>query len=309
MAEKQTATWKIALGYASFSVAAFVFFFYVTFPFGAIRERITGEAAAQGYELTMSSLGPGLFGVTAKGLEIKSKAPPGMDGRVPEAVMIDSLALRPSVFPLGLAFRANAFGGTATGAVGGIDTVALRVNLDELDLSQGNLKGFTGMNLSGLISGNVDLEIPKTTAGNVKGPAEPDLGAASGVISLKGEEVTINGGTVTVPYMGQPTPMDLPKIIIGALDAQLTFEKGQGKIDAFSAKSTDLQAIGTGTLKLAKRFEYAEPNLELRYKIEDDLKKRLGPLSMGVSMLPSDPKDPTFKLSKVTGFLGRPNFR
>ena len=71
----------------------------------------------------------------------------------------------------------------------------------------------------------------------------------------------------------------------------------------------DLELAGEGTIKLAKRVEYSELNLALKFKMEEDLKKRLGPLSMATSVLQRDPKDPTFNMAKVTGFLGRPNFR
>lgn len=309
MGDRQTATWKIVLGYVAFAIAAFVFFFYLTFPFDTVRTRLESEASATGYDLDIGKLGPGLFGVTATNVNVRRKGQPGDDGKPNEPLHIDSVALRPSLFPLGLAFRANAFGGKVTGAVGGIHDLSLQVNLDGVDLSKGNIKGFSGMDLAGTLNGAVNLVVPKTVVGgpNAKGPEEPDFGAANGSIVLEGSEVTVNGGEVNLPSMGGA--MGLPRIVLGNLVAKVSIEKGQGKFETLTAKSSDLNLMGSGTLKLAKRLEYSEPNLELKFKLEDELKKRLGPLSMGLTMLQSDPKDPTFRVAHLTGFLGRPNFR
>lgn len=304
MAERQTSTWKFVLGYVAFAVAAFAFFFYLTFPFDTVRSRVEQEAAASGYDVEIGHLGPGLFGVTASEVKLRKKAA----AKPSEPLQLDKVALRPSFFPLGLAFRAQALGGKVTGAVGGLKELAVHLELDGVDLSQGNLKGFTGLDLAGTLDGELNLSVPKSTiGGNSKTPAEPDFGAASGALTLDGEGVTVNGGEINIPSMGGA--MGLPKIIFGDLDARLTLEKGQGKLETLSAKSAEVSLLGSGTLKLARRLEYSEPNLEFKFKIEDALKKRLGPLSMGLTMLRSDPKDPTFRVAHITGFFGRPNFR
>lgn len=312
MAERQTATWKIVAGYVAFAIAAFGFFFYLTFPFDSVRHRIEQEASASGYDVEIGHLGPGLFGVTASNLKLRKRPGPPLPGagsaepKPSEPLHIDQVALRPSLFPLGLAFRADALGGTVSGAVGGMKELAVHLQLDGVDLSKGNVKGFSGMDLAGVLDGELNLTVPRITLGG-KGPAEPDFGAANGTLTLAGEGVTVNGGEINVPSMGGA--MGLPKIILGKLDAKLTVEKGQGKLETLNAKSSDLALQGSGTLKLAKRLEYSEPNLEFRFKVEDDLKKRLGPLSMGLTMLRSDPKDPTFRVAHLTGYLGRPSFR
>lgn len=318
MAETKTATWKIALGYAAFSIAAFLFFFYITFPFDTIRQRLSSELASSGYDIDMKSLGPGLFGVTASDVEIRKKVVPipGQEPKPAEPLLIDSIAFRPSIFPLGVAFRADALNGKVSGAVGGIGTLAVNVDLDDLDLSQGNLKGFSGLDLSGELDGHFSLTAPRSSSsaapppgqrGGAAGPGAPDFSQANGSLKLTGTGVTINGGSVPVASMGGE--VDLPKVILGDLDINVPVEKGLGTIEALSAKSTDVTLNGSGTLKLAKNLDYSEPNLELRFKIEEDLKKRLGAIAFGINMLPSDPKDREFKLARVTGFLARPNFR
>src|SRR5689334_3365779 len=183
MSDRQTATWKIILGYVAFATGAFVFFFYLTFPFDSVRSRIESEASATGYAVEIGHLGPGLFGVTASNVNVRKAPQPfaAADAKPSEPLHLDSVSLRPSLFPLGMAFRAKAMGGTVSGAVGGVKDLAVHLSLDDVDLSKGNVKGFSGMDLSGTLNGNVDLVVPRTVLGgpSAKGPSEPDFGAAN----------------------------------------------------------------------------------------------------------------------------------
>jgi type II secretion system protein N len=300
--------WQIIAAYVAFAVAAFLFFFYVTFPYDALRQRLKAEAAAAGWDVRIASMGPGFFGVTAHGVEVKKTVQAGAPEGAEEkpGLMLQALSLRPSLFPFGMAFNADVMGGHASGAVGGLGTLSVKVELNKVDLAKGNLKDFSGLDLTGVVSGNFALTAPKSPVGT--GPKEPDFGQASGAFNLKGDQVLVNGGTITVPMYGTPTPMDLPKIDFGNVDAKIDFEKGVGKIETFTAKSSDIDLSGTGTLKLARRLEYSEPNVDLRFKAEQDFVKRLGMLGAGLSMLKSDPKDPQYKAVKVGGLIGRPSF-
>ena len=312
MPERQIATWKIVVGYAAFGIAAFVFFFYLTFPYDTVRERVLNEARAAGYDMAIGKLGPGLFGITATNVDLRKRdvvQVEGMPESEPGALHLDKVSVRPSVWPLGAACRANAFGGTISGAVGGLSSLTVKADLSDVDLSNESITAYTGLKLAGTLDGALKLTAPQVPPPGGKGPAEPDFGAANGSFTLTGSDVTVNGGTMVVPMYGTPTPMDLPKIILGGLDVKVDFDKGQGKIEALKAKSSDLDLQGSGTVKLARRLEYSELNVELRFKFEDELKKRLGALSMALSVLQRDPKDPTYNAARITGFLGRPNFR
>jgi type II secretion system protein N len=309
MPERRIEPWKIALGYAAFSVLAFFFFFYVTFPYGALRERLEAEAAAQGYQVQMRGMGPGFFGVTARGVSLQRRPAPGEEARA-EPLQVDSIAFRPSIIPLGLAVRASMMDGTITGTVGGLGDLDLDLEASDLDLSGGNMKAFSGLDLTGTLSGRFTLDVPRTTPpGPGQRSAAPDFAQASGSLVLEGDEVGINGGTVTVPMYGQPTPVDLPKIALGDLNARIVFDKGQGKVDALDAQSTDVDLRGSGTVKLARRLELSELNVELRFKPDPQFQKRLGMIGAGMSMLQVDRQDPEYRLARVTGFLARPTFR
>jgi len=314
---------KRIAAYCAFAVLAFLLCLVLTFPYDAIRARVVTEAAAQGYAVRMSSLRPGLRGLTATDVRI-SKPPAPLSAetmstlsegdakalaRVPpaelgEALLVSSVALRPSLFPLGVAFHANALEGHVTGSVGAVGALAADVEMEGLKTSTGNLKGFTGMDLDGTLEGALSLDVPRG-AGAAAGF---DFSKANGSVRLNGAGLVIKGGTVTVPMYGTPTPMDLPRITLGDVRALLNIVEGAGTLEEMQGKSSDLELRGSGTLKLARRFEYSEPAMEFRIKADPDFVKRLGLIGAGLSVLPADRKDPGFRVAKLSGLLGRPKF-
>ncbi len=308
MAEQKTRLGLRIAGYVAFALVSLVVAFFVTFPYEALKDRVRLEADNAGYFVRIGSLGPGFFALTASDVQVSKKAdtdPP------PEALKLDKVSVGPSLFPPGVQVKVKGLGGTTSIVVGGLSTVKVKVDLDELDLSKGNVKGFTGIDFAGTLDAHVDLTLPKV-AGAGNGPSEPDLSQASGTISLDTKGLTVNGGNVSVviPQFGpDPTPLDLPKIALGEIVVRLKVDKGAGTVDDFKAKSSDLEAGLAGTLKLGKKVEYSDANLEVRVKPEAEFQKRLGLLGSALSMIPSDPKDPTWRLGHLTGYLGKPQFR
>lgn len=308
MAEKKTSLWKRIVGYVSFMLFALVAMFFVTFPYEALKDRTRIEADNAGYFLRIGKMGPGLFALRATDVEVSKKSnaePP------PEAMKIDSLTIGPSLFPPGVAVKLNMLGGSVVVRASGLGTTRIKVDAEDLDLTKGNLKGFSGIDFAGEVEAHVDLSIPRVAAAP-NSPAEPDLAQASGTISLETKGLAINGGTanITIPQFGpEPTPVDLPKIGIGEMLGRIKIDKGAASVDEFKSKSGDLELGITGTLKLAKRLEYSEPNMEIRVKPDPEFQKRLGLLGSALSMIGADPKDPTWRMGRLTGYLGRPQFR
>lgn len=303
--------WKIIAGYVAFTAGVFVFFLFLTFPYGAVEKRISAEALGQGLYVKFGSMGPGVFGVSASNVQISKKIEGG-DEVQPEAVILKSIALRPSLFPLGVAFRANVFGGTVTGAVGSVGDMILRLNIDDLNASDPNFKAISGLDMTGRFNGRLSLEIPKSPVppspvGGAR-PEDPDLSQAHGTLDLALKDLLVSGGTLKIPLYGEMTPVDLPKVALGNVEARVKFNKGLGTIEKFQGKGDDVDVTASGTLKLAKRLDYSEPNVDIRLKTEPDFTKRLGLLGSGLAMLPPDKDDPGFKLARMTGFLGRPTF-
>ncbi len=322
MSEKVIAPWKKALGYSLFSSFAFTLAMALTFPYDAISERVKSAAEDAGLYLRIGSLGPGLFGVRAKGVKLARAASANAD-KAPEAIEIDSISVRPTLFPPGLKVSASAFDGSAGFSLGGFTLLKLALGgkpkegssvgvdavIDDFDLSKGNLKGFSGVDLAGKVDASLSIDVPVVQAGTL---VDFDLSTATGKLSLETKAVTVNGGTInaTIPTFGpDPTPLDLPKISVGDINGKFKFDKGQGNVDTFTLKSTDIEGSVTGTVKLGKRVEYSEPNLEVRFKPDPEFQKRLGLIGSALSLVGADPKDPTYRMGRLTGTLGRPTFR
>ena len=323
--ENKPARWKLALGYTAFSLVALLLCLFLTFPFDTLRARVATEAARQGLAVRIGSLGPGFFAVKAKDVQI-SQPPEGLSPEafaaltsgddsatammgaavLGEPLVLDSVSVRPTLFPPGVAFSADAMGGTIQGTAGGLKGFSVKLVAKGLRVDQGNLPNFTGLEMEGTVGANVALTLPPGTGKD----AEPDLAAADGAIALDTSGLVIKGGKVAIPLMpGQPpTPMDVPRIALGELTGRIDIEKGLGTVKELRLKSEDLEAQAEGTLKLGKRLAYSEPALDVRLKADPAFTKRLGLLGAGLSMMSPDPKDPSYRAGRLTGFLNRPQF-
>lgn len=308
MAEKKTSLWKRVVAYVAFSLFALVAAFFLSFPYDALKDRVKLEADAAGYFVRIGSMGPGLFAVRASDVQVSKQSntePP------PEPLKLDSVSVGPSLFPPGLKVKVKGFDGTITAVVSGFSSLRLKVDVEDVDVSKGNLKGFSGIDFSGVVNAALDVTLPKGQAAAGM-PAEPDLSLASGTLSLSTRALAINGGTanITIPQFGpEPTPVDLPKIVVGDLGGKVKLDKGTATVEELKNVSPDISLDVSGTMKLAKRLPYSEANLEIRVKPDPEFQKRLGLLGSALSMIGSDPKDPQWRLGRLTGYIGRPQFR
>ncbi len=308
--EKKLALWKRIVGYTAFSLFALISAFFITFPYETLKERLRIEGDAAGYVVRIGSLGPGFFSLRATEVKISKKPTGEPDEKPAEALVIDKVSVGPALFPPGVAIAAQVFGGSVSAKAGGVTGLSVKLDADDVDLSKGNLKGFTGIDFGGTVDFTAAFSMPKVSVGG--GPSEPDLGAATGTIVFEMRGVTINGGTanVVIPMYGaEPTPLDLPRIVFGDLTGKMNFEKGAGTIEELRGKSADLEAGVTGTVKLAKTLAYSELNLEVRFKPDPEFQKRLGLVGSALAAVGSDPKDSAWRLGRLTGFVGKPNFR
>ncbi len=287
--------WHRRVGFAVFGSLCFLLFLSLTFPVDAARAQLQAEAERAGLVLRMDSLSSGPFGVTARRVRVSRASDPDA---VP--LVVDQVTLRPTLFPPGLALRAVLLGGNATASFPRSGQ-SLRVRLLGVDLSRANLKALTGIDAEGKLDGELALDMPV-----VRG--DPDLSQASGVLRLNGTELVVRGGTVTVPLFGTPTPVDLPRAALGALDGEVTFERGAGTVQRLHLKGDDLESLASGTVKLARKPEYVELALGLRLRLEAEFLKRLGMVGAGFTALPMDGELPGFRDARVSGYLGQPSF-
>jgi len=305
--------WKLGAAYTAFGVFAFLFFLYLTFPYAAFRDRMVAEARRAGFDVSIGDIGPGLMGITATAVRIERPRYVPASGGVaasgpaaePVEILINKVRFGPSFVPLGLAFEAQVFGGQVEGAVGGVGNGSVQLQLEKLDTAKGDLKGLMGVDLSGTIDGKLMLTVPLAEKTETR---EYDLTQADGTLELQLRGLTINGGTITVPMYGTPTPLDLPKVQAGDLKAEITFEKGLGTVTNFTSVGEDVSLRSEGTLKLGKTLQHSEANLDLKVRADQEFIKRLGIIGSGLSILPPDKMDPAFRVAKITGLLMSPRF-
>src|SRR5205823_10313074 len=102
---------------------------WLTFPYDELQDMLKDQADSAGLYVKMQSFGPGLFppGISASNVQISKKST-AADTKPPEALVIKSITLRPSLFPLGVHVSANALGGSLSATVGGISELALDVS-------------------------------------------------------------------------------------------------------------------------------------------------------------------------------------
>ncbi|NNC17114.1 type II secretion system protein GspN [Corallococcus exiguus] len=319
--ESKIARWKLVLGYTAFAVVAFILCLLLTFPYDAVRSRLVTEAAAHGLAVRIDSLRPGLSGVTATNVRLSKPPTPlgsesvaalarGESGglgpdELGQPLIFDSVALRPSLFPVGVVVKMKGMGGTVNIHVGGMSSTSLNVDVDGVQAGGGNLPAYTGVDMEGTLNAKLALTAPGTL---IRGQPV-DWSQASGTVALDTQGLTIKGGKAAIPMGGGPAmPMELPRVVLGELKGDLQFDKGMGTVRDLNLKSEDLEGSGTGTLKLGRRLEYSELGLDVRLKFEQAFQQRLGPLALAVNMLPQDRDNPGWRGGRLTGMVSSPRF-
>ena len=295
--------WQRTAAWVGLGLFLFAFFLAWTFPYDAVRARIASEADAAGLWVRIESMGPAFLGVSARGVRVGER-PDGLAAPA-QTILIDRLTLRPSIFPWGVGFSAALFGGSAGGAFGSGSTTRVRVQFDHLSLAKAGVTALTGVEAVGSLDGELSLDIPTTGAQS----GQPDLSQATGRLRLTGTGLEVKGGTVTIPLMGQPTPVDLPPVNFGRLDAEMPIERGIGTVKALRLEGPELDIQASGTVKLARAVPYSEPDLTLRMRPNPDFLRRMGMIAAGFTQLPVDPQDSAYRNAKLAGYLGKPSFR
>ena len=180
-------------GYTAFTFFSFFLFLWLTFPYEVVERTVLDQAKAAGLDLRIGSTGPGPLRRAL--LEAPADAQAGAartgSGSRQGAGHRQPLRASPSLFPIGVHLSASALGGDVSGSYGILGDPSLSVSLDDLSTTEGNFKGYTGIDMASSINGSLDLDIPKTDG---PGGKQPDLSGANGLLSLELGAVTINGG-------------------------------------------------------------------------------------------------------------------
>jgi len=293
MAEtKSVPKWLPYAGYPAFFLAAVVLFAHLTLPYGAIEAKLTDQARANGYQLSMVSFGPSLlFGATAKGVKLsvlKPTASAGADAAAPDdALYLDSVRVRPGLFPPGLHFSVAAFGGSLDGYVAnrGKDGISLSAQ-GSAELARAALKPLLGVDMQGKVNLAADLSV------NTK-----DFAKTTGTVKLTGKDVVLNGGTVKY--------IDLPKASLGSVNLKVKAEKGKATLDAFEISGGDIEAKGSGDVALSSRWNASTLQTSFDFKPADAWLKKNSFIQTGLAMA-GHANSEGFYTATVNGLLLNP---
>ncbi len=300
--------------YVGFYFIALVVFFYWTFPYERLKDRIVREFNARqvgpdAMRLELDDLSSyWLSGIEAEGLRLISPPEPGSKAAKPKVTSVESAHARLSLLSLligrrSISFGADAFGGSVDGSISDSDAERVaEIEIDELDLGQTPmLAGLLGLPVTGALSGTIDLVTP-----------EARLSKAEGKLSLKLTGLSVGDGKAKIRDI-----IALPKLDAGTLTLEAEVKSGTVKITQFAGSGPDLEVGADGTLRL--RDQPGQSSLQItsefkftdRYTNKDDITRALfGPSgAFDLDRKNRQAKRPDgFYSWRVTGTLDKPHF-
>ena len=256
--------WQRRAAYGAFAFLAFLFALRQTFPTEAVKERLVMEAAAQGWLVHVADVRPaGLAGVGMTSVSLESR----------EGLRIPIERLDATLRPLsllagrrGVSFDARLFEGRVKGFLEeGKASRRLVASVSGVDLSRAvPLRKATGLDLAGLLQGEVDLSLDD------REPAK-----SAGHLDLSVERALVNGGEMPVPGMGGA--LTLPKVGLGQVTARAVVKDGRVNFEKLEAKGDDLEASGEGLYcVLQPRLAFAPIFGKARLKLRDGFWQKSG---------------------------------
>jgi type II secretion system protein N len=280
---------KRFLGYPAFFMAAFSLMLFLTFPYEVIGEQARIAARKSRIDLSIGSIGPGLFGIRAKDVRVTLPRQPGQAAE-PEPIRIDAVSVRPALLPPGVKYSVKIFGGSIEGSLGLLGkNPKLDVNAKGLDLTRANAKAAVGLDIGGRLNGVVKLTLDKK-----------DTSKTTGRIALSGDGVIINGGTVA--------NIDLPRVDLGHLEAALKLDQGKAAVETFRSQGADVESELEGDITLAQKLAFSTLKLKLRFKPSDDFLRKNSFIQSGLAFAMS--KDSRgFYSASIERMLGNPSFK
>jgi type II secretion system protein N len=308
----------ISVGYGSAYSFLLLLFFYLTFPYDRLKDRIVRDFNARQtgpdpMRLEIDEIDSyWLSGVEAEGVRLVSKAEAPRDAKDKKAkdkvTGIEHAHARLSILSLligrrSVSFGADAFGGAVEGTI--VDSDAERnveIEIEALDLGQTPLlAGLLGLPVSGALSGTIELVAP-----------EARLSKANGKIALKVTGVSVGDGKAKIRDL-----IALPKLDAGELTIAADAKAGQVKVTEISARGPDLELSADGGIRLRDQADQSYLNLTTEFKFtdrytnKDDLTRALFGKSGAFDL---DPKNRRAKRSdgfyswRITGSLSKPLF-
>jgi type II secretion system protein N len=304
------------IGYGSAYLLLLVVFFYLTFPYDRLKDRIVRDfngrqTGPDPMRLEIDEIDSyWLSGIEAEGVRLLSKDDASAVGKAKKTKVtgIDHVHARLSILALlvgrrSVTFGADAFGGSVDGSISDSDAERkVDVEIDALDLGQTPLlAGILGIPLSGALSGTIELVSP-----------EARLSKAEGKIALKVTGVAVGDGKAKIRDI-----IALPKLDAGEVAIAAEVKAGQVKVTQLSANGPDLELSAEGNIRLRDQPDQSYLNLTTEFKFtdrytnKDDITKALFGKSGAFDL---DPKNRRAKRAdgfyawRVSGALAHPTF-
>ncbi len=302
------------LAYPTLYLSCLMLFFYLTFPWNRLKDRLVAEVAIRAQKpksaiqrVEIDDLDSYWFtGVEAKGVRIylppSDDAGADKDKPTESVVKVDELNARLQILPMFLGrfrvkFWAHAFNGDVNGTVPiGGSSGPVEIQLDAIDLGYVDLiKDTLGIPIKGVATGKLEL--------SAEGGK---FSKANGTLDLAINGVTVGDGKSKIKNQ-----IALPEAKIGDLVIAAEAKDGALKITKFEANGTDIELAGDGKISVREPAMNSVADLYVRFKFTDayrnksDLTKTL--LGAPGSSAPSlfELADPRIKRSKRTdGFYG-----
>jgi type II secretion system protein N len=258
----------VSAAYGLFYWLMLVVFFFLTFPYDRVRERIVHDFNARQTEpdplkLEIDSISSyWLSGVEADGLRLISTPAPDSNGKPakPKVTTVEKAHARLSLFSLLLgkrvvSFGAQAFGGSLDGSIQDSDAErVLDLEMEGLDLGQTPvLAGLLGLPVAGKLSGTANLVTP-----------EARLSKAEGKISFKLAGLSVGDGKAKIRDI-----IALPKLDAGELGLEAEVKSGQVTLTELAAKGPDLELSAEGTIRLRDQPGQSLLSLQAEFKFTD----------------------------------------
>ena len=249
--------WRKRAAYGAFFALAFLLALQRTFPADAVRERLTLEAAAQGWQVRMNDIAPsGFAGVRMSEVTLESR-----DGtRIPVEEARVSLRLWPLLLgKRSLAFDLRLFQGRLEGVMEagrGVQRLALRGEGLDLGVAAPVKQALGGLDLAGVLRADLDVTLD---------PKDPQR--TSGRIEVGVERAAL-GGQISLP--GMAGGLTLPKASLGTVTGRATVKAGRAEFEKLEARGEDLEATGEQLYFVVQpRLEFAPLFGRARLKVAD----------------------------------------
>lgn len=302
------------LAYPALYMTCLILFFYLTFPWNRLKDRVVAEIALRAQKpksaiqrVEIDDLDSYWFtGVEATGVRIylppSDDAGSDKDKLTESVVKVDELNVRLQILPLFIGrqrvkFWARAFNGEVKGMVPvGASSGPVEVQLDAVDLTYVDIiKDALGIPIKGIATGKLEL-----AAEGGK------FSKASGMLDLAINGVAVGDGKSKIKNQ-----IALPEAKLGDLIITAEAKDGALKVTKFEANGADIELAGDGKISVREPANSSVADLYVRFKFTDayrnksDLTKTL--LGAPGSSVPSlfELADPRIKRSKRSdGFFG-----